>query len=200
LAIQILFINLVTDGLPALALGMDPMEPDVMKRKPRDPQEGVITRQVWVLIWVVGLTIAFVTLWIFTVSMVNLTFGEGLSPEIAVFRAGTLALTVLVMAQMVHALNSRSGHLSLFQVGFFKNRYLLLAIGFSILLHLLIVYFPPLQGVFRTVPLSLQDWIIIILLSLSVFIVVEVFKFFIRYRARKVSLKGEEMKTPKRNS
>ncbi|MHA2405535.1 MAG: calcium-translocating P-type ATPase, SERCA-type [Candidatus Hermodarchaeia archaeon] len=200
LAIQILFINLVTDGLPALALGMDPMEPDVMKRKPRDPQEGVITRQVWVLIWVVGVTIAFVTLWIFSVSMVNLTIGEDLAPEVAVLRAGTLALTVLVMTQMVHAFNSRSGHLSLFQVGFFKNRYLLLAIGFSLLLHLIIVYFPPLQVVFRTVPLLLQDWIIIILLSLSVLIVVEVLKFVIRYRARKVSLDGEEMKTPKRNS
>jgi Ca2+-transporting ATPase len=196
LAIQILFINLVTDGLPALALGMDPMEPDVMKRKPRDPQEGVITRQVWILIWVVGVTIAFVTLWIFSVSMMNLTIGGGLSPDVAVLRAGTLALTVLVMAQMVHALNSRSGHLSLFKVGFFKNRYLLLAIGISILLHLSIVYFPPLQVIFRTVPLLLQDWIIIILLSLSVFIVVEVVKFFIRYRAREVSLDREEMKTP----
>ena len=197
LAIQILFINLVTDGLPALALGMDPMEPDVMKRKPRDPKEGVITRQVWILIWIVGITIAFVTLWIFSVSMVNLTIGEGLTPEVAVLRAGTLALTVLVMTQMVHAINSRSGHLSLFQVGFFKNRYLLLAIGASIFLHLLIVYFPPLQVVFRTVPLLLQDWVIIILLSLSVFIVVEVLKFFIRYRNRKISLAGEELKTPR---
>jgi Ca2+-transporting ATPase len=186
LAIQILFINLVTDGLPALALGMDPMEPDVMRRRPRDPKEGIITRQVWTLIWIVGITIAFVTLWVYTVSMLNLTnpSGLGLSPEVAVLRAGTLALTVLVMTQMVHALNSRSGHLSLFQVGFFKNRYLLFAIGVSIILHLLIVYLPPLQVVFRTVALSLQDWALIVLLSASVFLVVEIFKFFIRRRAQ----------------
>ncbi len=184
LAIQILFINLVTDGLPALALGMDPMEPDVMKRGPRDPREGVITRQVWILIWIVGITIAFVTLGIYSVSMINLTIGLGLSPGEAVYRAGTLALTLLVMTQMVHAFNSRSGHLSVFQVGFFKNKYLLLAVGISILLQLVIVYFPPLQVVFRTVPLLLQDWLLIIFLSLSVFVVVEIFKFGIRYRAR----------------
>ena len=193
LAIQILFINLVTDGLPALALGMDPMEPDVMKRKPRDPTEGVITRQVWILIWLVGIAIALITLGLYSVSMLNLTnpAGLNLAPDVAVLRAGTLALTVLVMSQMVHALNSRSGHLSLFQVGFFKNRYLILAIGISILLQISIVYFPPLQVVFRTVPLTLQDWLIIILLSLSIFVVVEVFKFFIRYRARQAALDVE---------
>ncbi|MFX1508804.1 MAG: calcium-translocating P-type ATPase, SERCA-type [Promethearchaeota archaeon] len=185
LAIQILFINLVTDGLPALALGMDPMEPDVMKRGPRDPQEGIITRQVWVLIWVVGVAIALATLWIYYVTMFSLTNPPfNLSPDQAVLRAGTLALTVLVMTQMVHALNSRSGHLSLFQVGFFKNRYLILAIAVSIILQLFIIYFPPLQIVFRTQPLLLQDWLIIILLTFSIFVVVEVFKFILRYRER----------------
>ncbi|MFX1319698.1 MAG: calcium-translocating P-type ATPase, SERCA-type [Promethearchaeota archaeon] len=185
LAIQILFVNLVTDGLPALALGMDPIEPDVMKRGPCDPEEGVITRRVWILIWVVGITIAFATLGIYTLSMQNL-IRLGLSPEVAVLRAGTLALTVLVMTQMVHALNSRSGNLSLFQVGFFKNRYLLAAIGISIILHLLIVYFPPLQVVFRTVPLTLQDWVLVFLLSALVFIVVEIFKLFVRHRAKQL--------------
>ncbi|MFW9934292.1 MAG: calcium-translocating P-type ATPase, SERCA-type [Candidatus Thorarchaeota archaeon] len=197
LAIQILFINLVTDGLPALALGMDPMEPDVMKRKPRDPQEGVITRRVWILIWIVGITIAFVTLGLFAISMQNLTMNFGYSPEEAVLRAGTLALTLLVMTQMVQALNSRSGRLSLFQVGFFKNRYLLFAIGISIILQLMIVYFPPFQVVFRTVPLLLQDWIIIILLSLLVFVVVEIYKFLIRYQMRRATtIADKKVSTP----
>jgi Ca2+-transporting ATPase len=194
LAIQILFINLVTDGLPALALGMDPIEPDVMKRGPRDPQEGVITKRVWLLIWIVGITIAIVTLWIYSVSMLNLIGFWHYSPEEAVLRAGTLALTILVMTQMVHALNSRSGHLSLFQVGFFKNRYLLIAITISIVLQVLIVYFPPFQIVFRTVPLLLEDWILILLLSLSVFVVVEVFKFMIRYHSRQTRNDLEKMK------
>jgi Ca2+-transporting ATPase len=186
LAIQILFVNLVTDGLPALALGMDPMEPDVMQRGPRDPSEGVITRRVWILIWVVGLTIAFVVLGIFAFEMIQLTGPPyNLSPEVAWYRASTLAFTVLVMAQMVHALNSRSGHLSLFQVGFFKNRLLLLAISVSILLHIAILYIPFLSAIFYTVPLTLMDWIIVIVLSFSVFFVVEGFKFFIRNQSGK---------------
>jgi Ca2+-transporting ATPase len=192
LAIQILFINLVTDGLPALALGMDPMEPDVMERGPRDPKEGVITRRVWMLILIVGITIGLVTLGIYTYEMAWLTTpialgGLGLSTEVAWFRAGTLAFTVLVMTQMVNALNSRSGHLSLFQVGFLKNRMLLLTIGISISLHLFILYFPPLSIVFATVPLLPLDWLIVILLSLSVFVVVEVFKLILRYQSRQTT-------------
>jgi Ca2+-transporting ATPase len=181
LAIQILFVNLVTDGLPALALGMDPMEPDVMQRGPRDPKEGIITRNVWILIWIVGITIGFITLWIYSVQMSLLT-GMGWSIEDAWLRASTMAFTLLVMAQMVHAFNSRSGHLSLFQVGFTKNRYLIAAVSVSILLQLAIIYFPPLSLVFSTVPLLLFDWMIIIALSLSVFVVVELYKFYLRRR------------------
>ncbi|MFX0167764.1 MAG: calcium-translocating P-type ATPase, SERCA-type [Candidatus Hodarchaeota archaeon] len=186
LAIQILFVNLVTDGLPALALGMDPMEPDVMQRGPRDPKEGVITKRVWILIWVVGLTIAFASLGIYAFEMAYLTGPPlYLSSEVAWYRASTLAFTVLVMTQMVHALNSRSGHLSLFQVGFLKNRLLLLAISVSIILHITILYVPFLSAVFNTVPLYPLDWIIVILLSLSVFLVVEVFKFLIRFQQKR---------------
>ena len=190
LAIQILFVNLVTDGLPALALGMDPMEPDVMKRGPRNPSEGIVTRRVWILIWVVGLTIAFVALGIYGFEMFQLTSPPfNLTPEEAWYRASTLTFTVLVMAQMVHALNSRSGHLSLFTVGFLKNRILLLAIGVSILLHIAILYVPFLSAVFYTVPLTLLDWGLVIGLSLSVFIVVEVFKVLIRFQ------QGQKMKS-----
>jgi Ca2+-transporting ATPase len=186
LAIQILLVNLVTDGLPALALGMDPIEPDVMKRGPRDPSEGVITRRVWVLIWVVGLTIAFVTLGIYAFEMTKLIGPPfNLSPELAWYRASTLAFTVLIMTQMVHALNSRSGHLSLFQVGFLKNRILILAISGSIVLHIAILYVPFLSAIFYTVPLNPMDWVLVIVLSLSVFIVVEVFKFVLRFQERR---------------
>jgi len=188
LAIQILFVNLVTDGLPALALGMDPMEPDVMKRGPRDPSEGVITRRVWILIWVVGLTIAFTVLGIYAFEMLQLTGPPfNYSPEEAWYRASTLAFTVLVMTQMVHALNSRSGHLSLFQVGFLKNRVLLLAISVSVLLHIAILYVPFLSAVFNTVPLTLMDWAIVVALSLTVFIVVEGFKFVIRSQKQQLT-------------
>jgi len=193
LAIQILFVNLVTDGLPALALGMDPMEPDVMKRGPRNPSEGIITRRVWILIWIVGLTIAFVVLGIYGFEMVQLTSPPfNLSPEIAWYRASTLAFTVLVMTQMVHALNSRSGHLSLFKVGFLKNRILLFAISVSILLHIAILYVPFLSAVFYTVPLTLMDWGLVFGLSLSVLIVVEVFKILIRFQQGQKMTSGDE--------
>ncbi len=184
LAIQILFVNLVTDGLPALALGMDPMEPDVMQRGPRDPGEGVITKRVWILIWLVGIVIAIISLGVYATEMTRLV-GLGFSPETAWLRAGTLAFTVLVMAQMVHALNSRSGHLSLFQVGFLKNRTLLLAISISILFQIAIIYLPPLSLIFSTVPLLPIDWLIIILLSLTVFFVVEIYKYILRYQMQK---------------
>ncbi|MFW9831660.1 MAG: cation-translocating P-type ATPase, partial [Candidatus Thorarchaeota archaeon] len=186
LAIQILFVNLLTDGLPALALGMDPMEPDVMQRGPRDPKEGIITKQIWVLIWIVGITIALITLGIFAFEMTRLTSPPfNWSIVTAWRRAATLAFTTLVIAQMVHALNSRSGYLSLFQVGFLRNRLLLLAISVSVILQLAIIYVPPLSLIFSTSPLFLQDWIIIILLSGLVFVVVELYKYFLRSQSRK---------------
>lgn len=199
LAIQILWVNLVTDGLPALALGMDPIEPDVMERCPRDPKEGVITKRVWSLIWVVGVTITVCTLGIYWWEMVvvqnELIFIYGVLPdvayEIAVLRAGTLAFTMLVMTQMVQALNSRSDHLSLFEVGFLKNRILLLAITTSLLLHVAIIYVPFLWPIFNTVPLNIFDWVKIILISLSVFIVVEIFKLIVRRRTNESKTTNE---------
>ena len=181
LAIQILFVNLITDGLPALALGMDPIEPDVMNRKPRDPKEGIITRKVWYQIWLVGITITVATLAVYWWQMSTL-LALSVPLSEATLRARTMAFTVLVLAQMVHALNSRSSRLSLFTVGFFKNRILVIAIATSILVHAAILYLPPLQIVFQTVPLTILDWGIIILISLSVFVVVEISKFIERRR------------------
>jgi len=202
LAIQILFVNLVTDGLPALALGMDPMEPDVMERGPRDPKEGIITRNVWILILIVGITIGIITLGLFAAEMVRLTFPLSLGglewdTHSAWLRASTLAFTLLVMAQMVHAFNSRSGHLSLFQVGFTKNRQLIAAVTMSLILQLIIIYFPPLSIVFSTVPLLLFDWLVIILLALSVFVVVEVYKFYLRYRLHQTNKSPPDSPVPK---
>jgi Ca2+-transporting ATPase len=191
LAIQILFVNLVTDGLPALALGMDPIEPDVMDRSPRDPKEGIITRWVWILILLVGVTITILTLGVFWFEMMNLTIIAGWSIDDATLRARTMAFTILVLAQMVQAINSRSGHLSLFRVGFTRNRLLLAAISISLLLHAALLYTPFLSLIFQTVPLTLFDWIILFLWSITVFIVVEIFKFIQRHR-RKDVIRPEE--------
>jgi len=172
IALQILWVNLITDGLPALALGIDPIEPDVMRRKPRDPREGIITRSLFIQILIIGLTITTGTLAVYWWEMAVL--GVSLS------RARSMAFTVLVMFQMVNALNSRSQRQSLLTVGFTRNRFLMLAIGSSIILHLLILYVPPLAAVFHTEPLNLVDWAIIILISISIFVVVEVEKLIER--------------------
>jgi Ca2+-transporting ATPase len=191
LAIQILFVNLVTDGLPALALGMDPIEPDVMERKPRDPNESAITRRMWLNIWLVGAVITIGTLAVFYFEMMTLTnFGAiGIGDPgytDALRRARTMAFTVLVMYQMVQAMNSRSSNLSLFTVGFLKNRILLVAISTSIFIHVAIVYIPFLSDIFQTSPLFLTDWLLVALVSLSVFAVAEIMKLVIRRRKPEV--------------
>ncbi|MFX1562022.1 MAG: calcium-translocating P-type ATPase, SERCA-type [Promethearchaeota archaeon] len=174
LAIQILFVNLVTDGLPALALGMEPIEKDVMERHPQNPEEGVLTGAVWIQIWIVGITIAFATLGLYWLEI--MVFGGGITSSEVIVRARTIAFTALVFMQMIQALNSRSGRQSLLKVGIFGNRVLLLAILSSMGLHALILYQPFLASVFHVAPLSLLDWLIILAVSLSVFIVVELIK------------------------
>ncbi len=177
LAIQILFVNLVTDGLPALALGMDPIEPDVMERKPRDPNESAITRRMWLNIWIVGAVITVGTLAVFYFEMVTLSAIPWVTYDDALRRARTMAFTVLIMFQMVQAMNSRSSNLSLFTVGFLKNRVLLAAISISVVIHVLIIYVPFLSSIFETAPLLLTDWLVVAFVSLSVFVVVEIMKF-----------------------
>jgi len=174
LAIQILFVNLVTDGLPALALGMEPIEKDVMERHPRDPEEGVITSAMWIQIWIVGITIAIATLGLYWLEI--MVIGGGIITSDVIIRARTIAFTALVLMQMIQAMNSRSGHQSIFKMGFFRNHVLLLAIISSMGIHALILYQPFLASVFRVSPLSLLDLIIIMVVSLSVFFVVELLK------------------------
>jgi Ca2+-transporting ATPase len=174
LAIQILFINLVTDGLPALALGVDPIEADVMRRPPRDAKEHVITRRAWVRILVVGTTIATVTLLLYWWEIA--VVGGGLATPETVLRARTVAFTVMVVMELFHALNARSDLRSIFSVGLLRNRLLLLGIGISLSLHLAILYWYPLAQVFRVTALSLFDWAVIVLVSLSIFAVVEIAK------------------------
>jgi Ca2+-transporting ATPase len=179
IAIQILFVNLITDGLPALALGVDPIEAGAMRHPPRDPKEGVITRRVWVRILAVGMTIAVVTLLAYwwEIAVVG---GGVTSDETVVMRARTVAFTVMVMMELFHAFNSRSDRRSLFSVGFTRNRALLASIAVSVGLQLAILYVYPLAQVFQVTALSLLDWVVIVLASLSIFIVVEIIKLIDR--------------------
>jgi Ca2+-transporting ATPase len=168
LAAQILWINLVTDGAPALALGADPAAPDLMQRPPRDPKEKVLSRTLLLLIVSVGIVMCVGTLAL---------FNWELAAGVAWNRARTMAFTVLVMFQMFNVLNCRSEKHSLFKIGFLSNKYLMTAIAISILLQMAVIYIPPLQLLFETVPLSAIDWIVVTLISAMVFVAVEIGKF-----------------------
>lgn len=166
IAIQILWINLVTDGLPALALSVDPNEPNIMSRPPRNPKEGIITRFMTIRMFITGFLMMFITLMVF--SYYNEHFN--------LIYAQTMAFTVLMIIQMFNVLNTRSEKTSVLETGLFSNIYLWLAIGSSILLQLIVIY-TPLSRFFKTSPLSLLDWALVVAVSSSVLIVGELAKY-----------------------
>jgi Ca2+-transporting ATPase len=175
LPIQILWVNLVTDGLPALALGVDPVDPDVMRRRPRPPDEPVVTWERALLMLAQGAFIAACSLIAF--SFVLFVEAEGLE------RARTAAFVVLACSQLFHSYNCRSQTESLFKLGVLTNKSLILATGISFALQMAVVYIPPLQTVFKTLPLSLFDWVLVLGLSSMPLWAMEVFKYVRRVKA-----------------
>ncbi|MFQ5795375.1 MAG: calcium-transporting P-type ATPase, PMR1-type [Candidatus Bipolaricaulia bacterium] len=169
-AIQILWVNLVTDGLPALALGIDPPDPDIMQRAPRSSHASIFTPGVKAIIITMAILMTISTLPIFY--WYNPTLGTG----DAYTKAQTMVFTLLVMFEMFNAFNCRSDRHSILEIGPFKNRYLILAVLSSILLQLLVIYTPSLQSAFRTVPLNLHDWLIVLAVSSTGLLGVEVVK------------------------
>jgi Ca2+-transporting ATPase len=154
--IQILWVNLVTDGLPAMALGLDQAEGDVMKRAPRNPREGVFARG---LAWKIvsrGFLIGGVTLAAFMIIYAN-------QPDNLMY-AQTVAFATLVMAQLIHVFDCRSDR-SIFHRNPFENIYLVFAVISSIILMLIVIYYPPLQPVFHTTAIMFRDWLLILGLS-----------------------------------
>jgi P-type Ca2+ transporter type 2C len=154
--IQILWVNLVTDGLPAMALGLDPAEEDVMKRKPRSPNEGVFARGLGWKIVSRGFLIGIVTLLAFMIAINE-------QPENLVY-AQTIAFSTLVMAQLIHVFDCRSEK-SVFHRNPFSNIPLVFAVISSVLLLLVVIYYEPLQQVFHTTTLQLRDWALILAMS-----------------------------------
>ncbi|TYS91084.1 cation-translocating P-type ATPase [Rossellomorea aquimaris] len=154
--IQILWVNLVTDGLPAMALGLDKPEDDVMKRKPRHPKEGVFARGLGWKVVSRGFLIGGVTLLAFMLSYKT-------HPDHLAY-AQTVAFATLVMAQLIHVFDCRS-EVSVFSRNPFGNMYLVWAVLSSLVLMLLVIYIPSLQPIFHTVPIVLKDWFLIIGLS-----------------------------------
>ena len=154
LATQLLWINLVTDGAPALALGIDPTEPGLMRRPPRSKHEGVITMRMWGGIALVGVVMAAGTLFVLDASLpAGLVAGTG-----TLRHAQTMAFTTLMLFQLFNVFNARSDRASAFS-GLFTNGWVWAGVGLSLLLHTAVIYAPVLQQAFSTVALTLPDWL-----------------------------------------
>jgi Ca2+-transporting ATPase len=166
--IQILWVNLVTDGLPALALGVEPVDKDVMNRPPRPPNEPVVTRQRAFLMLAQGAFIAVCSLAAFM--FVCFVEKEGIG------RARTAAFIVLSCSQLFHSFNCRNFTQSLFKIGLFSNTKLIFATGVSFGLQMAVVYVPFLQKVFKTEALGAFDWLLVIIISSFPLWAMEVYK------------------------
>ncbi len=181
-ALQILVLNLVTDGLPALALAVDPGDPDVMRRPPRDPKKSIFDRSMVSWILGTGIWITFVTLGVFLWALKS-----GRSP----IEAQCLCFAALVTEELFRCFECRSETYSIFRIGLFSNKWLLAAVASSFAITLAIIYAPFLQGPFHTYAMSLQDWGIVILAGASVVVVAEIAKLIMAWRTRH-SLKMRE--------
>jgi len=179
IAIQILMVNLTTDGLPALALGVDPKAPDLMQRPPRPPRESVFSRPVNVLLAVISMYLTLILGGVFAYfCYLN---PRGLTdPEAVLLLAQTMVFVTIVLAEMVNAFNCRSDTLSLFTVGPWRNRFLVAAVAVSLLITLAIVQWEPLARIFRTMPLTGREWLLALALSLTILPVVEAAKWGLR--------------------
>jgi Ca2+-transporting ATPase len=163
LATQILWINLVTDGLPALALGLDPADAGIMRQPPRPPSEGVLTPRMWRGIVFVGVVMAAGTLFVLDASLPGgLVDGRG-----DLRYAQTMTFTTLMLFQMFNVVNARSDEQSAF-IHLFTNAWLWAAIVASVMLQVLVVYVPFLQRAFGTTALSVGDWAFSVAIASSV--------------------------------
>ena len=162
--IQILWINIIMDGPPAQSLGVEPLDPDIIKRRPRDPKEPIVNRRM-----ISNIALGAVIMIVGTLAVFFAELSKGAELE----RAVTMAFTVFVMFQMFNALNCRSEEKSVFKLGLFSNRYVTLAIAASVALQLAVIYIPLLQRMFGTTPLTLGDLALVTLVSSTVFIVDE---------------------------
>jgi Ca2+-transporting ATPase len=170
--IHILWVNLVTDTFPALALGVDPGDPDAMKKKPRDPKEGLFSGGgAWRVIYG-GLVIGALTLSAYFL-------GRAARPDDPAY-AQTMAFCVLSLSQLVHAFNARSPDRSLFSLGFLKNRALVGAFCLGLALQLGVVLIPPLASAFKARPLAALDWTAVACLSAAPLVIEELRKLFAR--------------------
>ena len=163
---MILWINLVTDGACTIPLGIEPMHRDVLTQPPRDPKASILDRTLLRRMLILAPLMAFGTLGLFAYSLNN---GQE-------EHAMTIAFTTLAAFQWFHGLNARTSRVSVFSVGLFSNPWLWFGIGLAAVLQVLAVHTSFGQDIFKTVPLSLADWGMILAVSSSILVVDEVLK------------------------
>ena len=164
--IQILFVNLATDGLPAIALGVDPADKDIMMQQPREKSEGIFARGLWEKIIVRGCLIGVCTL-------LSFMMGRYYRMDLATCR--TMALCTLVMSQLLHVFECRSERHSIFEIKIFSNPYLVGAVTVSIMMICSILYIPFFRSVFNTVALNLGQWLSVLFFSGIIFLINSVY-------------------------
>ena len=172
-AVQLLWLNLVTDGAPALALGTEKGDPDIMDQKPRPPKEPIINNEMKIGVVMQTIAITSVTL---------LAFWIGLHHDVRY--AETMAFATLSISELLRAYTSRSEHYPLFKIGVFSNKWMNLAVGASLALVLAVIYIPVLNPIFQTEPLTGAEWELVLPLLLIPSIVAELTKVAIRAIAR----------------
>lgn len=189
IATQLLWINLVTDSFPAIALGMDPGSPEVMNEKPRNPKESFFAGGAGLHVIVGGMLIGALTIFAFWFGF----YEHGKSPfsisvpVSTVEYARTMAFMVLVLCQLFYSFAVRNSSRSIFQIGIFSNKYLSGAILVGVLLQLAVIYIPVMQRAFHLQMLDFRGWIIVISFGLVPLILNEIIKIFIRVRIKRAT-------------
>jgi len=176
--LQILWINLITDGFPALALAVEPKEKGLMKRKPRDPKAGILSGGLYFHIAWVGTLMMVGGLAVYSWALVNKPW------DVDRVEAHTLVFYTISMFQVFHVLAIRVERDSVFKEGFFRNRYLIAAVLLTVFLQLLVIYAGPLQAAFETIALPLEELAGATLIASSVFFAVELEKWVRRRREK----------------
>ena len=182
LAIQLLWVNLVTDSLPAIALGLEPPEKDIMNKKPRDSRKSIFADGLWGKIFAEGTMLGVLTLLAFSIgnNLYNIEVGR------------TMAFVSLGILELVHSFNVKS-ETSIFKVGLFENKYLIGAFLLGVLLQVLVVIIPPVANIFKLVPLNGIQWLYTFGISILPLIIIEVQKKLNEVRFGKVVYEYKEI-------
>ena len=173
--LQLLWINLVTNGAPALALGIDPPEPGLMKEGPRPPWQGIVGRRDLIGVLVVGAIMSGGALFVYFLPDIRPSLFAGATAEERLLEARTMAFTLLAVSPLFHAFNCRSPVDSIFSLGVFSNRFLWIAVLASAAVHL-VTFIPAVQPIFLTTPLSLAQWAVLLVLAALPVPIVEILK------------------------